>query len=151
SGLTPMVTDPDSEQVNPAQAPASPNVRECRRRVLVADDEVTIADTLRLIFTGESFQVRSVYGGQAAVETALAWRPDLFLTDVMMPDLDGIEAAIRIRQRYPACRILLFSGNAVVHDLLAAARKRGYDFEALLKPIHPRELIDHLRFALSQR
>jgi len=88
---------------------------------------------------------------QAAVETALAWRPDLFLTDVMMPDLDGIEAAIRIRQRYSACRILLFSGNAVVHDLLAAARKRGYDFEALLKPIHPRELIDHLRFALSQR
>ena len=146
-----MVPDPDSEQVNPAQAPASPNVRECRRRVLVADDEVTIADTLRLILTGEGFEVRSVYGGLAAVEPALAWRPDLCLTDVMMPDLDGIEAAICIRQRYPACRILLFSGNAVVHDLLAAARKRGYDFEALLKPIHPRELIDHLRFALSQR
>lgn len=143
-----MPSDPDSEQVNVPHA-TSQDVRECRRRVLVADDETTIADTLRLILSGEGFEVRSAYGGVAAVETALAWRPDLFLTDVMMPDLDGIEAAIRIRQRYPACRILLFSGNAVVHDLLAAARKRGYDFETLLKPIHPTELIEHLRFTLA--
>ena len=146
-----MPSDPDSEQVRPRHTTASQEVRECRRRVLIADDEVTIADTLRLILNSEGFEVRSVYGGLAAVETALAWRPDLFLTDVMMPDLDGIEAAIRIHERYPACRILLFSGNAIVHDLLAAARERGYDFETLLKPIHPRELIDHLRFTLSQR
>jgi CheY-like chemotaxis protein len=146
-----MPSDPDSEQVHSPHSTASEEVRECRRRVLIADDEATIADTLRLILTFEGFEVRSVYGGLSAVETALAWRPDLFLTDVMMPDLDGIEAAIRIRQHYPACRILLLSGNAVVHDLLAAARKRGYDFETLLKPIHPTELIEHLRFTLAHR
>ena len=58
-----------------------------------------------------------------------------------MPGMNGIEMAIQIRQRYPACKVLLFSGQAATADLLEEARQSGYDFELLAKPVHPTELL----------
>lgn len=118
--------------------------------MLVADDELGVANTLKEILTQAGFQTMAVYGGQAAVKIALEWRPNLLLTDVMMPDLNGIEAAIQIAQRLPACRILLLSGHGVVQDLATEARERGYSFPVLLKPIHPLELIETIRGALGE-
>ena len=126
-----------------------PTKKALRVRLLVADDEVLIADTLKQILTQAGFQVMAVYGGQAAVQAASEWRPDLFVSDVMMPDLDGIEAAIQITQCLPNCKILLVSGHAVVHDLASHARERGYDFPVLLKPVHPVDLIERIKIALQ--
>jgi hypothetical protein len=50
-------------------------------------------------------------------------------------------AAVLIRERYPDCRVLLFSGHAEAIDLLADARRKGYVFEILQKPIPPAELL----------
>ena len=63
----------------------------------------------------------------------------------MMPHVDGVEAAIRIRELCPDTRIVLFSGQAATVEILARARARGHDFELLPKPIHPTQLIKHLR------
>jgi CheY-like chemotaxis protein len=71
--------------------------------------------------------------------------PDLVISDVVMPDMDGIEAAIQIRRFLPSCKILLFSGQAVTADLLENARARGHDFEILAKPVHPQDLLAKLR------
>jgi DNA-binding response OmpR family regulator len=71
--------------------------------------------------------------------------PDILLTDVMMPGLDGIEMAITLRRAGNNCRILLFSGQAGAVDLLRDARRRGYDFEMLEKPLHPMQLLLRLR------
>jgi CheY-like chemotaxis protein len=119
-------------------------------RVLVADDEIAIADTLRVILRQHGYEAKAVYGGKPAIEAAMEWRPDLFLADVMMPDMDGIEAAIQIRKILPACKVLLFSGKAVVHDLITDAHQLGYDFQLLLKPVHPRDLLEHLRGLLDE-
>ena len=54
-----------------------------------------------------------------------------------MPDMNGIEAAIHIRGFLPACKVLLFSGQAATADLLENARARGHEFEILAKPVHP--------------
>lgn len=113
-------------------------------KVLVADDEQTIADTLQMILSQQGFQAAVAYGGEAAIEKASQWRPQIFLCDVVMPDINGIEAAIQVHALLPDCRILLLSGQAGVHDLLQKARDRGHEFELLLKPIHPSELLDHL-------
>lgn len=70
--------------------------------------------------------------------------PDSIISDVLMPGIDGVTMALQIRQRYPTCKVLLFSGQAATKDLLEEARIRGYEFELRLKPIHPRDLLFRL-------
>jgi CheY-like chemotaxis protein len=114
-------------------------------RVLIADDERLIADTLGLILKKAGFEAETVYSGQKAVEAARAHCPDVFLADVVMPGMTGIDAAMEIAAINPACRILLLSGQAATADLLRDARLRGHHFEVLLKPIHPSQILARLR------
>ncbi len=114
-------------------------------KVLVADDERVIADTLAIILNQSGFQATAVYSGETAVETAETLRPDMVISDVMMADLNGIDAAIKIRGLLPSCKILLFSGQASTADLLDRARVQGHEFEILAKPVHPQDLLARLR------
>lgn len=114
-------------------------------RVLVVDDERVIADTLAIILNQAGFEASAVYTGMGAVDTAREVRPDLIISDVIMPDMNGIEAAIHIRGFLPDCKILLFSGQAATADLLESARAKGHEFEILAKPVHPQDLLAKLR------
>jgi CheY-like chemotaxis protein len=114
-------------------------------RVLVADDERVIADTLVMILNQSGFEARAVYSGEKAVELASVFKPDMIISDVIMADLNGIDAAIRIRALFPEAKILLFSGQAATADLLEKARAQGYEFEILAKPVHPQDLLTRLR------
>ena len=116
-----------------------------RRRVLVVDDEHVIADTLAIILNQSGFDASAVYSGTEAVQRARSTTPDLVITDVFMPDLNGIQAAIQIRSFLPSCKILLFSGQAATADLLESARAEGHEFEILAKPVHPQDLLAKLR------
>lgn len=128
----------DSAQDGPAsQAPAP--------RILVVDDEVLIADTIVQILNRNGFIAEAAYSGEQAIEIARTTCPELVLSDVLMPTIDGVEAAIQISQLCPETRIVLFSGQAATIEILSRARERGYTFELLPKPIHPTALIDHLR------
>jgi CheY-like chemotaxis protein len=64
-----------------------------------------------------------------------------------MQDMDSIQAAIRIRDFLPSCKILLFSGQAATADLLENARTQGHDLDILAKPVHPSELLAKLKLA----
>jgi DNA-binding NtrC family response regulator len=70
--------------------------------------------------------------------------PDLLISDVAMPGVSGIELAIQMRAQYPACKVLLFSGQAATMDLLEDARAQGHDFDLLQKPIPPTELLSEV-------
>lgn len=121
------------------------NDSKTKPRVLVVDDERVIADTLAIILNQAGFNASAVYTGNDAVDMARSQKPDLIISDVVMPDMNGIEAAIHIRGFLPACKILLFSGQAVTADLLEDARERGYEFQILAKPVHPQDLLAKLR------
>ncbi len=114
-------------------------------KVLVADDERVIADTLAIILNQSGFEARAVYSGEKAVETATNWKPDMLISDVIMADLNGVDAAIKVRGLLPKCKILLFSGQAATADLLDSARGQGHEFEILAKPVHPQDLLSRLR------
>jgi CheY-like chemotaxis protein len=114
-------------------------------RVLVVDDEQVIADTLAKILDINGYEASAVYSGTAAVESARALQPDLVISDVIMQDMNGIEAAINIRGFLPSCKILLFSGQAATADLLENARAQGHEFEILAKPVHPADLLAKLK------
>src|ERR1700761_5582374 len=114
-------------------------------KVLVADDERVIADTLSMILNQSGFEARAVYSGEKALELAASFQPDMLISDVIMADLNGIDAAIRIRALLPSIKILLFSGQAATADLLEKAPAKGYEFEILAKPVHPQDLLSRLR------
>lgn len=114
-------------------------------RVLVVDDDRIIADTLVAILNQAGFESKAVYGGVEAVREALRWQPDLVISDVIMPDMNGIDASVAIRKALPKCKILLFSGQFATAELLQQASASSYDFELLAKPIHPQDIIDKLR------
>jgi CheY-like chemotaxis protein len=114
-------------------------------RVLVADDERVIADTLAMILNQSGFEARAVYSGEGALDLAPSFQPDMLISDVIMADLNGIDAAIRIRALLPSIKILLFSGQAATADLLEKARKEGSEFDILAKPVHPQDLLARLR------
>jgi CheY-like chemotaxis protein len=118
---------------------------QAKPKVLVADDERVIADTLAIILNQSGFEATAVYNGEKAVEAARTIRPDMLISDVIMTDMNGIDAAITIRTMLPNCKILLFSGQAATADLLDRARVQGHEFEILAKPVHPQDLLARLR------
>jgi CheY-like chemotaxis protein len=119
--------------------------RDAKPRVLVADDERVIADTLAMILNRSGFEACAVYSGEKAVELAESFQPEMLICDVIMAGLNGIDAAIQIRLHFPQIKILLFSGQAATADLLEEARARGYEFDILAKPVHPQDLLAKLR------
>src|ERR1035437_3069783 len=109
-------------------------------KVLIADDEKVIADTLAMILNLGGFEARAVYSCQTAVEMAPAFRPDMLISDVIMAELNGVEAAIQIRAMLPNIRVFLLSGQTATAEMLEKSQAKYYGFEVLIKPLQPRDL-----------
>jgi CheY-like chemotaxis protein len=123
---------------------------ELRRPViLIVDDERVIADTLALILSRSGFTTFTAYNGTRALELASMVSPELLISDVVMPGMTGVELAIAMTQLVPACKVLLFSGQAATADLLSDARASGHDFTALSKPIHPSDMLRRISESLN--
>jgi DNA-binding NtrC family response regulator len=120
-----------------------------QERVFVVDDEFIIASTLAMILRQNHFEATYFTDPLQALEAARANAPDLLITDVVMPELSGIDLAIQIRKDAPKCRVLLFSGQASTANLFEAARADGYEFEVLTKPVHPSDLLKKIRIESS--
>ena len=120
-------------------------------RILVVDDESVIAETVVEILKQEGFEAMAASSGSSAIELARTWSPDIVLSDVIMPRVDGIEMGIKIREIVPSCKIILFSGQAATVDLLEKAREQGHRFEILAKPIRPDQLVSIIRANAGRR
>lgn len=110
-------------------------------KVLIADDEILIANTLGMILRQGGYECQVAYSGSAALQRSLEFQPALLISDVIMPDMNGVEVAIRVREQLPDCQILLLTGQAAAVDLMQRARAAGHEFDILNKPIHPEELL----------
>src|SRR5260370_17719345 len=106
-------------------------------KVLVADDEQVIANTLAIILNQAGFEARAVFSGEKAVESLESFQPDMLISDVIMTGMTGIEAAIITRSKLPKCKILLFSGQAATAALLEKPRTQGPEIQILPNPAHP--------------
>jgi CheY-like chemotaxis protein len=113
-------------------------------RILIVDDEEIIADSLAHILKDRGFAATAAYNGEQALELATSVKPDVLLSDVVMPGISGVELALRLIGLLPSCRVVLYSSIAVVTNLLKAPGATNYPFKLLAKPIHPDDLIAHL-------
>lgn len=113
-------------------------------RILVVDDELLIADTLKVILTRAGFEVSVAYNGIEALGQARAFRPDIVVADFSMPGTNGLDTCVSIKQVLPGCRVIMLSAHSLWDDI-ASYRSKGYNFMLLSKPIYPTELISAVR------
>ena len=110
--------------------------------VFVVDDEELITKSLTQILRNEGFSVTPFTNPLRALKRIKLAAPDLLISDVMMPELSGIDLARETRKAQPDCRILLFS--AAADDLLRDTGGQGFGFRLLPKPLHPIDLLQEI-------
>jgi DNA-binding NtrC family response regulator len=89
--------------------------------ILVVDDAKRIADTLGLIFRSKGYSADC--DGAAAYNVRSSRTPRFVISDVVMPMMNGVQLAIRLKTEKPECLVLLFSGQAASADMLQEAKK----------------------------
>jgi len=127
-----------------ASAQREPAVAVQPLRVLLADDDRDGAATLATLLELEGYEVRTVHGGQEALDAAREFRPDVCLLDIGMPKITGYEAARRLRQRYgDECPVLIaVTGWKQASDKILATLA-GFDHH-VAKPYQPSQLLNLL-------
>ena len=110
--------------------------------IFVVDDEELITKSLAHILRNEGFAVTPFNNPLKALSRMKIDAPDLLISDVMMPELSGIDLAVETRKALPNCKILLFSGAA--DDLLRDAGASGIGFRLVPKPLHPTDLLQEI-------
>ncbi|HWG20938.1 MAG TPA: response regulator [Terracidiphilus sp.] len=113
-------------------------------RVLVVDDEPAIADSLAEILRYNGHQAAAEYNAEQAILTAGSLDPQVLISDVIMPDMNGIELANYFALHFPGCKVLLISGSETTTGLLNDAKRHGHEFAFMQKPIPPQLILDFL-------
>ncbi len=112
-------------------------------RVLVVDDEPTLAELVVMALRLEGWEVRGVLDGLAAVRAAREFQPDAVVLDVMLPDLDGLEVLRRMRADAPTLPVLFLTAKDAVEDRIAGLTAGGDDY--VTKPFSLEEVTLRLR------
>jgi DNA-binding NtrC family response regulator len=118
-------------------------------RVLVVDDETSIADSLSLILQARGHRARVAYSAEEAILISDEFVPQALISDVVMPGMNGLDLAAYFDERYPACKVLLISGNAIGFGLVEESVRRGHYHSILPKPIHPTQILQFLATCVS--
>ncbi len=150
--MTVMTTSPRNSAAaqTPVRAEPAPRSRgELFRpdgspmRVLVVDDEATLADLLSMAMRYEGWEVRSAGDGLTAVRTAREFRPDAVVLDVMLPDIDGLEVLRRLRADASNVPVLFLTAKDAVEDRINGLTAGGDDY--VTKPFSLEEVVARLR------
>ena len=118
-----------------------------KSRVLVVDDEPQITRVLRTVLTSQGYQVRVAAEGETAMSSFTEWRPELVITDLYMPRMDGIELCRRIRA-VSAVPIIVLSVKGEERTKVEALDCGADDY--VTKPFGIDELLARVRAALRR-
>ncbi len=117
-------------------------------RILVVDDEPSLAEVLSSVLRLDGFDVRSAETGKAAVAVGREFRPDAVVLDVMLPDFDGFEILKRLRAGDSHVAVLFLTARDSVEDRIAGITAGGDDY--VTKPFSLEEVLARLRGLLRR-
>jgi DNA-binding NtrC family response regulator len=120
-----------------------------RGRLLVIDDEADVREMLEFILSDAGFEVATVDGGMAAVELARAGRFDVAVTDMRMPDMNGIETLIALKELDPTIEVVVVTGYASEQTAAECIHLGAFGY--LRKPFELNELRPLIDGALARR
>lgn len=120
-------------------------------RILVIDDDASVRMVVRAMLNRAGHKVAEAPDGQIGVAHYQALSPDLVLTDIIMPNQEGIETIIQLRRLEPPARIIAMSGGSRIGnaDFLSMAAKLGAA-SVIAKPFRSKELTDMVAGVLER-
>jgi two-component system OmpR family response regulator len=117
-------------------------------RVLVVDDEPSLAELLGSVLRYEGWEIRTAADGASAVKTAREFEPDAVVLDIMLPDFDGLEVLRRLRATQPSICVLFLTARDSVEDRINGITAGGDDY--VTKPFSLEEVLARLRGLLRR-
>ena len=123
--------------------PAAP----ARAHVMVVDDDADLLRLLSMRLNAAGYRVTAVESAEAALARLEADRPQLVLSDVQLPGLDGLALFDEIRRRHPALPVILLTAHGTIPDAVQATSRGVYTY--LTKPYDGKQLLDVIAQALS--
>ncbi|ROR42157.1 DNA-binding response OmpR family regulator [Kitasatospora cineracea] len=129
------------------QEPISSGPVGTQRRVLVVEDEPTIAESIAARLGAEGFKVAVAHDGPGAVDGFHTWQPDLVVLDIMLPGFDGLEVCRRIQAQRPV-PVLMLTARDDETDLLVGLGVGADDY--MTKPFSMRELAARVNVLLRR-
>src|SRR5262245_49262911 len=114
---------------------------DIKSRIVIADDEEAARRSLGQILTEDGYEVSTASDGAEALRLVAQESPDVLLTDLRMPGMDGHELLSRVRQAYPGVAVVIMTAHGTIRSAVEALREGAEDY--LTKPIDVEEL-EHL-------
>ncbi|HXX58273.1 MAG TPA: response regulator [Thermodesulfovibrionales bacterium] len=118
-------------------------------RILVIDDEDIVRISCKKCLTPEGYDVDTAANGIEGLRMAEATKYDLVLTDLKMPEMDGMEFIMKAKERQPDMRVIMITGYSTVEHAVKAMRLGAYNY--IEKPFTPGTLIAAVREALETK
>jgi len=118
-----------------------------KQKILIVDDDENIAELISLYLTKECFDTQIVYDGEAAVNAAKIYNPNLILLDIMLPGIDGYEVCSEIR-KFSNIPIIMLSAKGEVFDKVLGLKLGADDY--VIKPFDSNELVARVRAVLRR-
>lgn len=122
-------------------------------RILIIDDEQPIRTLLRMLFEREDHEVVEAQNGNDGLSLYREHPADLVITDLIMPEKEGIETIMDLRREFPDAKIIAISGGGdigVANDYLPIAKAMGVE-RIFSKPLGLTEMLDAVREVLGDR
>jgi DNA-binding NtrC family response regulator len=131
------------------KAPAPPGSGRPRTSILVVDDDADMREWVKEDLEHEGFMVETAAGGRAGVERVKAGGIDLVVSDVKMPDLDGLDLLREVREVDPSPFVIIVTGFGSIDTAIRAVKLGAYDY--ITKPFKIDQLLLSIDKALAER
>jgi len=120
-----------------------------KNRVLAVDDEPSMIEWLKILLEHEGYEVRTAMIGTRGEEIFKTWKPDVVVTDMMLPDVDGLELLRRFKQTHPDTEVIVITGHGSVQKAVEAMKAGAFEFAE--KPVDADALLAKLERAIERR
>ena len=130
------------------QENSTTKMKQSDYRILIVDDDLDFAASLKLILENEDYQSLMAHSEEEALETVGENMIDLALLDIRLGQDDGIDLLLKLKERQPDILCVMVTGFGSIETAIQALRNGAYDY--LRKPVNPEELLATLRRAFGK-
>jgi DNA-binding NtrC family response regulator len=118
-------------------------------KILIVDDESTICDSVKKILSRKGYAVENTLNANDAIEKMKKEKFDIVITDLMMPQVSGMELLELVKKYYPEIDVLIITGYATLESAVQATKLGALDY--IQKPFTPNELVERVQKAIELR
>lgn len=125
------------------------NMNKKKNKVLAVDDEPSMIEWLKILLEHEGYEVRTAMIGTRGEEIFRTWRPDAVVTDMLLPDIDGLELLRKLKSINPEPEVIVITGHGSVAKAVDAMKAGAYSF--VEKPLEPDAVLAILEKAIERK